>query len=792
MRAACNKCGTRYRIRGIEDSAINVRIRCNRCGNSFEFQSFSPCNEPKTPRGQWYFARDGDAFGPYTEGELIERYECGNLNEDTHVWTPAFDDWIPPMEHNVFATAIAVAKSEARSASDGAPRKDFNTPIEELEALPEDPLYANDDTVELETQELFEIADRRIIFHDDMFDDDVTAEANQVDDEEEMEDTAASAPAETAKDAPSKAKKRVKPQHSQKPKHLPSAGPGYPRRIPRPPKPQPKIPSPAMSNDEDTNAPRISLAERLRRLRHESGANTAEETASASSTSALSSSDGTRPVRVVTGKHAAISYDLPPRNPTPNPSTRSLSAGHDILSQEDATVEATTLGASTSHAVPRAHKPPASAKTQMLTPLEQKLAQVTSSTDASQKTSAPSRGQSKASKKTTLLSPKPLDASTLPPVETRSAPLQTDQNSPAATAQQPSTSAANQVPVAQASQSTDSGKTMLISPKDLKEAASPASKGAKDASKTMLISPKDLKEAASPASEEAKDASRTMLISPDALKKAEQEIAEKQEAQARKTDAPVAAAATTAAATGAAVTKADTAASTTAPTTQAGAATTATPASATEPKASATATPSQQPRAENRSEPPADKKKSPLVRWLAVALVLALAFALIGRWLWQSDGQDDELANVTADQEAPESIHAQWTHSAIANARPHLEVARAEAQNQANQAAETLLAQYVARQEGAQQTIHSALANAQNDATKAAEKARAAERQRTSAPAPKTTTPSAAPPAPPAPKPVTDNTANQSNSLRSAPTADNDDASSNNKRRERRLKRRNR
>jgi len=792
MRAACNKCGTRYRIRGIEDSAINVRIRCNRCGNSFEFQSFSPCNEPKTPRGQWYFARDGDAFGPYTEGELIERYECGNLNEDTHVWTPAFDDWIPPMEHNVFATAIAVAKNQARSASDGAPRKDFNTPIEELEALPEDPLYANDDTVELETQELFEIADRRIIFHDDMFDDDVTAEANQVDDEEEMEDTAASAPAETAKDAPSKAKKRVKPQRSQKPKHLPSAGPGYPRRIPRPPKPQPKIPSPAMSNDEDTNAPRISLAERLRRLRDESGANTAEETASASSTSALSSSDGTRPVRVVTGKHAAISYDLPPRNPTPNPSTRSLSAGHDILSQDDATVEAATLGVSTSHAVPRAHKPPTSAKTQMLTPLEQKLAQVTSSTDASQKTSAPSRGQSKASKKTTLLSPKPLDASTLPPVETRGASLQTHPSSPAATAQQPSTSAANEVSVAQGSQGNASGKTMLISPKDLKEPTSPASKEAKDASRTMLISPKDLKEPTSPASKEVKDASRTMLISPDALKKAEQEIAEKQEAQALKTDASVVAA-TIAAAAGAAVTKADTAASTTAPTTRASVTTTATPTSATEAKASAASTTSQQPRAEHRSEAPTSKKKSPLVRWLAAALVLMLAFALIGRWLWQGGHQDeDERANVTADQEATENINAQWTHSAIANARPHLEVARAEAQNQANQAAETLLAQYVARQEDAQQTIHSALANAQNDATKAAEKARAAERQRTSAPAPKTTTPSAAPPAPPAPKPVTDNTANQSNSLRSAPTADNDDASSNNKRRERRLKRRNR
>src|SRR5690625_4488534 len=130
MRAACNKCGTRYRIRGVEDNALHMRIRCKRCGNSMEFQQFKPRTEPKTPRGQWYYAAEGDAFGPYTEGELIERYQAGDLTEDTHVWTPAFDAWIPAMEHNVFASSIAFAKNQDRANGSAGGRANYVTPVE--------------------------------------------------------------------------------------------------------------------------------------------------------------------------------------------------------------------------------------------------------------------------------------------------------------------------------------------------------------------------------------------------------------------------------------------------------------------------------------------------------------------------------------------------------------------------------------------------------------------------------------------------------------------------------------
>lgn len=736
MRAACNKCGTRYRIRGVEDNAINVRIRCKRCGNSFEFQHFTPINEPRTPRGQWYFARTGDAFGPYTEGELTERYERGDLDEDTHVWTPAYDAWIPAMEHNVFATAIAFAKNHARV--DGAQgRKEFATPIEELDALPEDPLYANDDTVELETRELMDLADRRVIFHDDMFEDDHDTEESLEEGEPQRVDNTSS--------KTNASKRSAKP--GPKPKNLPPSGMGHPRRIPRPPKPKHTAPSPVAPAEDPDGGQRVRLAERLRRLRDEAAQ---DDTAAASTTSAagaISTADGSRPVRVVTGKHAAISYDLPPRNPTPNPSTRSVSEDQEAPATPDACAESAPLKAAEKSPQEPASPPAASAspetrrsskaqssgsapepvpraQTQRLTPLEKKLAKTTATAGASK--SRPKRN------KTTLLSPKPLPDPE-PPTQ---APSSTDSQ---ATHDAPCSAhgSAKTGGKAQASTRPKADQTLRMRPNDLKGPQPAPTTPSKDSSKTLLISPSALDTA--PTTQDIPQTTTADGSTAGTVASSDEDAT--QTTRSKSKIAPL-----------------------------------------------ASSGPSSQSTAADASQAAPTDSKSARKRWLLVAIALILALLLIGRCLWPKGSSTDGLVTEAHAEEAEENPQAQWTSYAIVAASSHLAQAYQGAITLATQTAEEILAQRVAAQEEAHRSVLDTLDNADAQATQAAERARAAEQAARRAAQDATPTPAAVPPTP---KPVTDNTANQSNSLRVEPEADAEERS-NSRRRQRRLLRRNR
>lgn len=114
MKAVCDTCGARYRIPDEKAAGKVLQIRCRKCGNIFKYQGTSTATQARAPKGNWFFAIDGESFGPYTERELLTRFESGKLGLNTHVWKDGFSDWMPVAEHPEFAAAIELSKDKLR------------------------------------------------------------------------------------------------------------------------------------------------------------------------------------------------------------------------------------------------------------------------------------------------------------------------------------------------------------------------------------------------------------------------------------------------------------------------------------------------------------------------------------------------------------------------------------------------------------------------------------------------------------------------------------------------------
>ncbi len=53
---------------------------------------------PHEPEATWYFARDGQQFGPLSDVELRKFNELGYLRSADLVWRKGFADWRPAGE----------------------------------------------------------------------------------------------------------------------------------------------------------------------------------------------------------------------------------------------------------------------------------------------------------------------------------------------------------------------------------------------------------------------------------------------------------------------------------------------------------------------------------------------------------------------------------------------------------------------------------------------------------------------------------------------------------------------
>lgn len=117
MRAVCDTCGARYRIPEEKLEGKILRIRCRKCENVFTVKDSSGSDAVaarQASAGEWFFAIGGESFGPYTQEELLDRFESGRLGVETYIWKQGFSEWMPVTEHPTFAAGIELAKNSMR------------------------------------------------------------------------------------------------------------------------------------------------------------------------------------------------------------------------------------------------------------------------------------------------------------------------------------------------------------------------------------------------------------------------------------------------------------------------------------------------------------------------------------------------------------------------------------------------------------------------------------------------------------------------------------------------------
>ena len=129
MKTECDKCGARYRIPEEKLEGKLLRIRCRKCDHIFTVRDAlaAPSDESlaqvsrktgalSTLGGSdltrdWYYAVNGESFGPYAASELSERFENAQLGADAHVWKQGLAAWVPAMQVPDFAAAIEQAQT---------------------------------------------------------------------------------------------------------------------------------------------------------------------------------------------------------------------------------------------------------------------------------------------------------------------------------------------------------------------------------------------------------------------------------------------------------------------------------------------------------------------------------------------------------------------------------------------------------------------------------------------------------------------------------------------------------
>ena len=162
MKFVCDSCGARYFIDDAKVRGKVLRIRCKKCSHVITVRG--PSDVPPSdaeratqamgavgedpfarlrqtlstdaarrvttdrrrsapaapaapePQDEWHYSAAGETFGPYSEDELIERYQQGRIGDETYVWREGFDAWRPAATVPVFATAIDGARAARRKA----------------------------------------------------------------------------------------------------------------------------------------------------------------------------------------------------------------------------------------------------------------------------------------------------------------------------------------------------------------------------------------------------------------------------------------------------------------------------------------------------------------------------------------------------------------------------------------------------------------------------------------------------------------------------------------------------
>lgn len=85
-------------------------MRCEKCGfmNKEEDTICRQCGEPLDQNQQWYYSKDGQSIGPFSEADIQDQFIAGQIDEETLVWQEGMEEWVPMKE-----TSMILSKDDA-------------------------------------------------------------------------------------------------------------------------------------------------------------------------------------------------------------------------------------------------------------------------------------------------------------------------------------------------------------------------------------------------------------------------------------------------------------------------------------------------------------------------------------------------------------------------------------------------------------------------------------------------------------------------------------------------------
>lgn len=115
MKFYCDKCQAKYSIADEKVRGKVLKVRCKKCSHVITVReprapvgagSRQPQQRPAAQSLPWYYALNGQTFGPYEKPVLMRMFESGEIGDACYVWNETFVEWLPARQVAEFVPAL--------------------------------------------------------------------------------------------------------------------------------------------------------------------------------------------------------------------------------------------------------------------------------------------------------------------------------------------------------------------------------------------------------------------------------------------------------------------------------------------------------------------------------------------------------------------------------------------------------------------------------------------------------------------------------------------------------------
>lgn len=115
MKFYCDKCQAKYSIADEKVRGKVLKVRCKKCSHVITVREpRAPVGAgPRQPQQQttpqslpWYYALNGQTFGPYEKQALMRMFESGEIGDACYIWNETFVEWLPARRVPEFVPAL--------------------------------------------------------------------------------------------------------------------------------------------------------------------------------------------------------------------------------------------------------------------------------------------------------------------------------------------------------------------------------------------------------------------------------------------------------------------------------------------------------------------------------------------------------------------------------------------------------------------------------------------------------------------------------------------------------------